>query len=121
MLELFSGEGQLTSSAAARLGDRISLWISIGSGSTLTPNSTTYIDVVNDISYDIFLRIILRRHVRSDILTNHFLRNSGTYGIDCRSFDILKNPMHDLTEPQGFFIALYQGPSGTAQWSDMGR
>lgn len=53
-----------------------------------------------------FLRIILRLYVRSDILTNYFLRNSGTYGIDCRSFDILKNSMHDLTEPEGFFIAL---------------
>ncbi|CAL1171061.1 unnamed protein product, partial [Cladocopium goreaui] len=41
-----------------------------------------------------------------DIDMLELFSGEGTYGIDCRSFDILKNPMHDLTEPQGFFIAL---------------
>ncbi|CAL1137169.1 unnamed protein product [Cladocopium goreaui] len=29
-----------------------------------------------------------------------------SYGIDCRSFDILKNPLHDLASAEGFCIAL---------------
>lgn len=35
-------------------------------------------------------------------------RQCRSYGIDCRGFDILKNPLHDLASAEGFCIALTQ-------------